>query len=113
MTPKTEITSRRGLTRYENNPFINATGIKSGVRRLASNKQDRMMVVSETTGEILAPGVTFGAVYEVDKTEFVKLYINGVKAFKDLTGAGTKVFELLYLEVQKNIGKDVLYLSFS
>jgi hypothetical protein len=57
--------------------------------------------------------VTFGTAYEVDKTQFVKLYINGVKAFKDLTGAGTKVFELLYLEVQKSFGKDVMYLSFS
>lgn len=72
-----------------------------------------MMVVSEQTGEIIAPGVTFGTAYEVDKTQFVKLYINGVKAFKELTGAGTKVFELLYLEVQKNIGRDVMYLSFS
>ena len=49
---------------------------------------------------------------EVDKTQFVKLYVNGVKAFKDLTGAGTKVFEVLYLRVQAGIGKDVVYLSF-
>jgi hypothetical protein len=105
--------SRRGLQRYDKNPFINLTTTKLGVRRVASTKNDRMMVVNEQTGEIIAPGVTFGTAYEVDKTQFVKLYINGVKAFKDLTGAGTKVFELLYLEVQKSFGKDVMYLSFS
>lgn len=121
MTPKTknEIVeakpqiSRRGLQRYEKNPFIDLTTTKIGVRRITSSKNDRMMVVSEQTGEIIAPGVTFGAVTEVDKTQFVKLYVGGVKQIKELTGAGTKVFELLYLEVQKSFGKDVMYLSFS
>lgn len=118
MTTKTENTaiaptSRRGLQRYDANPFINLTTSKVGVRRVTSSRNDRMMVVSETTGEIIAPGVTFGAVTEVDKTQFVKLYIGGVKQIKELTGAGTKVFELLYYEVQKNIGKDVMHLSFS
>lgn len=118
MTTKTENTaiaptSRRGLKRYDANPFIDLTTSKVGVRRVTSSRNDRMMVVSETTGEIIAPGVTFGAVTEVDKTQFVKLYIGGVKQIKELTGAGTKVFELLYYEVQKNIGKDVMHLSFS
>ena len=33
---------------------------------------------------------------EVDNAKFIKLYVNGVKAFKDLKGPGTKVFELMY-----------------
>lgn len=70
-----------------------------------------MMVVSEETGQIVAPA-GFWQAQEVDKTQFVKLYVNGVKAFRDLTGAGTKVFEVLYLKVQESIGKDVIYLSF-
>ena len=70
-----------------------------------------MMVVNENTGEVIAPA-GFWQHQEVDKTQFVKLYVNGVKAFKDLTGAGTKVFEVLYLKVQESIGKDFLYLSF-
>lgn len=69
------------------------------------------MVVSEQSGEIVAPA-GFWHTEEVDKTQFVKLYVNGVKAFKELTSAGTKVFELLYLGLQKNIGKDQIYLSF-
>ena len=35
------------------------------------------------------------------------------RAFKDLTNAGTRVFEVLYLEVQKAIGQDRVYLSFT
>jgi hypothetical protein len=106
--------SRRGLQRYNHNPFISdtATNTKHGVKRITNKNGDKMMVVSQNTGEIVAPA-GFWQAEEVDKTQFVKLYVNGVKAFKDLTGAGTKVFELLYLEVQKNIGKDVIYLSFS
>ena len=47
-----------------------------------------------------------------DNAQFVKLYTNGMRAFRDLTSAGSKVFELIYLEVQRNIGKDILWLSF-
>lgn len=105
--------SRRGAIKYASNPFIPATtaNTKTGVRRISNTTGDRMMVVSESTGQIIAPA-GFWHTAEVDKSQFVKLYVNGVKAFKDLTGAGTKVFELLYLEVQKNTGKDRVYLSF-
>lgn len=71
-----------------------------------------MMVISETTGEVIAPA-GFWQYEEVDKTQFVKLYINGVKAFKDLTSAGTKVFAVLYLEIQRNIGKDKVYMNYA
>ena len=49
----------------------------------------------------------------MDSTKFVKLFIRGVKALKELTGAGTKVFEVLYLTVQENIGKDRVLMSFA
>jgi hypothetical protein len=36
-----------------------------------------------------------------------------VKALQGLSSAGTKVFELLYLEMQKKIGSDKIYLHYS
>jgi hypothetical protein len=104
--------SRRGAVQYDSNPFIgNAiTNTKQGFKRISNKEGNRMMVVSENTGEIVAPA-GFWQSQEVDKTQFVKLYVNGVKAFSGLSGAGTKVFELLYLRVQESIGKDVIYLS--
>ena len=104
--------SRRGLTQYKTNPFVLAASLatKTKVRRIANDKGDKMMVVSEH-GEYMAPA-GFWHAQTVDKTQFVKLYVNGVKAFKELSNAGTTVFELLYLEMQKNIGKDKVYLSF-
>jgi len=102
---------RRGLTVYPRNPFVVGGMVKTKTKRL-TNKRGDMMVVGET-GEIIAPVAGFWQAQEVDAAKFVKLYVNGVRAFKELTNAGTRVFEVLYLEVQKNIGQDRVYLSFT
>jgi hypothetical protein len=105
--------SRKGLQKFTNNPFLptTANNTKTGTKRITNRDGQRMMVVSESTGEIIG-GAGFWHTQMVDKTAFIKLFINGVKAFKELTGAGTKVFHILYLEMQKEIGKDVVYLNF-
>jgi hypothetical protein len=73
-----------------------------------------MMLVQSETGEMLAPVAGFWEAEEVDSTKFIKLFVNGVKALKELTGAGTKVFEILYLAIQEQaIGKDQVMMSFS
>ena len=72
-----------------------------------------MPLVNSNTGEIQTSVAGFWEAEEVDSTKFVKLFVKGVKALKELTGAGTKVFEVLYLRVQENIGRDQIYMSFS
>lgn len=106
--------SRRGLKVFTSNPFIVTASehTRTGVRRVTNGK-DRLMVVQEGTGEVLTRSAGFWQEHEVDRTQFVKLYVNGVKEFSDLSTAGTKVFALLYAEVQRNIGKDELWLSFT
>ena len=109
--PKT----RRGVKLHKENPFLSdaASNTKQGIKRITNNKDGgQMVMVKQSDGEIVGPA-GFWHAQEVDKTQFVKLFVNGVKAFKELTGAGTKVFELLYLEIQKQIGKDKVYLSFN
>lgn len=105
---------RRGVSLYKENPFLSqaALNTKQGVKRITDKSGSRMMVVSSSTGEVVAPA-GFWQIEEVDRSQFVKLYINGVKAFADLTNAGAKVFAVMYSEMQKNIGKDIVYLSFS
>lgn len=104
--------SKRG-ERFKENPFIETaiSNTKNGVKRIANREGDKLMVVNGSTGEVLSPA-GFWQIQDVDKTQFVKLYVNGVKAFKDLTSAGTKVFELLYMRVQEEIGKDQIWLTF-
>jgi hypothetical protein len=106
--------SRRGLEQYTENPFLKNALIttKTKTKRMLNKKGD-MMITSRDSGEIITPIAGFWHAEQVDNTKFVKLYINGVKAFKDLTSAGTKVFEILYLAIQKGIGKDVIWLSFT
>jgi len=103
--------TRRGLTVYHQNPFVVAGIVRSKTKRLV-NKKGGMMVIGET-GEIVAPIAGFWQAQEVDDAKFVKLYINGVMAFTGTTNAGRRVFEVLFREVQKNIGKDRVYLSFT
>lgn len=116
MTEKTENLDeskyKRG-NKYDHNPFISNAVIntKQGVKRITNKDGNKMMVVSENTGEIIAPA-GFWQAQEVDRTQFVKLYINGVKAFRNLHGSGAKVFEVLYMKVQRNIGQDTIWLTF-
>lgn len=114
MSNKTERKSRRGLVQHKTNPFLQEVADKTvtRIRKISDNSGEKMMVVSRETGELVGAS-GFWHTQEVDRTQFVKLYINGVKAFKELTGAGTKVFELLYVQMQQNIGKDVISLVFA
>lgn len=105
--------SRRGI-RYKTNPFISnaVVNTKVGTKRISNKAGDKLMIVSEETGEVLAPA-GFHEIIEVDKTQFVKLFKNGVKAFTNLTSSGAKVFSVLYDEIQENQSKDFIHLSFS
>ncbi len=104
--------SKRGVKRYSANPFLPdaATNTKQGTKRLSNKAGDKFMLVSEH-GEIVANS-GFHEIVEVDKTQFVKLYINGVKAFQGLKAAGAKVFELIYRAVQEAPGTDCLHIHF-
>lgn len=103
--------TRKGMALYKNNPFVVGGMVKSKTKRI-TNKRGDMMIVGDG-GEVVAPIAGFWQAQEVDASKFVKLYINGVKAFKELSNAGTRVFEVLYIEVQKNIGQDKIYLGYS
>ena len=102
--------TRRGVTLHEKNPFMMELTTKT---KRITNKRGDMMLVNSQTGEIQTSIAGFWESEEVDSTKFVKLFVKGVAALKELTGAGTKVFEVLYLKIQENIGQDQVYMSFS
>lgn len=114
MTQSIEKRKRRGVVLYEENPFVNPEFIdtvKTRVKRQTNQKGD--MYVRAADGVAVGDAAGFWQAYEVESTQFVKLFVRGVKAFKELTGAGTKVFELLYMVMQKAIDKDRVYLSYA
>jgi len=109
MTEET-LKTRRGVSLYVKNPFM--LDVTTKTRRI-TNKRGDMVLVSGDTGEVQGKVAGFWESEEVDSTKFVKLFVRGVKALKELTGAGTKVFEVLYLKVQENIGKDQIFMAFA
>lgn len=102
--------TRRGVSVYEKNPFM--MDMSARARRVI-NKRSDMMLANATTGEIQSQVAGFWEVEEVDATKFVKLFVRGVKALKELTSAGTKVFEVLYLRVQQNKESDRIFMAWS
>lgn len=105
-----EVKKRKGNILHDANPFM--VNVTTKTRRITNRRGD-MQLVNAQTGEITAPIAGFWEAEEVDSTKFVKLFINGVKALKELTSPGTKVFEVLYMRVQNSVSKDQLYMSFS
>ena len=111
MTQQTEPTTRRGVVLYPANPFMEAGLVKS--KNQAHHEQAGRDDGDGRQWRNRCPCRRFLARRKVDSAKFIKLYVNGVKAFKDLKGPGTKVFELLYLEMQRNIATDRVFMSFS
>jgi hypothetical protein len=105
----TDVATRRGVAIYEVSPFL--PNVQTRTKRV-TNKRGDMMLVSSETGEIQAPIAGFWEAEEVDAAKFVKLFVNGVRALAELSNAGARVFELLYIEMQNNVGRDQVFLSY-
>ena len=101
---------RRGIFVYEKSPFMTPGAVTSKTKRI-TNKTGDMMLVSGSTGEIINPIAGIWTSKKVDAAKFVKLYVGAVKQFSEMSGSGTKLFEVLYHEIQNNPGKDQVILS--
>lgn len=106
--------SRRGLPAYSKNPSIKLAlqGQMTGIKRISNPNGDEMILSNGRTGEVVT-GVDMGfhQKIKVDKTQFVKLYIQGVSAFVGLSKAGGRVLEAVIVEVNKSVGKDTIFIS--
>lgn len=102
--------TRRGVALHTVNPFI--FDVTTKTRRITNKKGD-MELINKETGEVHAAIAGFWESEEVDSTKFVKLFVQGVKALKELSGSGTKMFEVMYQLVQESVGRDRIYISFS
>jgi len=105
----TPVKTRRGLKLYETNPFVLSVETK---RKTVYNKNKDMALVHGITGEI-SQLEGFVSYEEVSAEKFVQLFISGVQQLEKLTTAGSRVFTVLYKEVQNNIGKDTVYMSYA
>ena len=105
-----EVTTRRGVVVHEHSPFM--PDVRSRTKRVV-NKRGNMMLVDSGTGEALSKVAGFWEAEEVDSARFVKLFVNGVRALAELSNAGARVFEQLYIEIQSHAGQDQVYLRYT
>jgi hypothetical protein len=114
MSEENEKKSRRGFKIYAENPSIKKAedSTKRGSRRISNRTNKELAMIVSADGEYISEA-QFYDYMTVDKTQFIKLYIQGVKALQGLSAAGTKVFEVLYCEMQKKISADTVCLHYN
>lgn len=107
-----ELPEKRGIQVYETNPSIPNTSEISKRKRTQIGDERKGFVVDNTNGDVLGHGAAmFYEWEEVDKAKFVKVYLEGIRATLDLSKTGLLVFELVYKQMQENVGKDTVTLS--
>ena len=100
-------------TRYEKNPFLNFT-VTANKRRMTVAKGSVIKTLNND-GEIDENSsemeTTISQIKLVDHEQFVKFFTSQISSIFDLTSPGLKIFTLLLLEAQKNVGGDMVFLS--
>lgn len=98
--------TRYGKTIYKTNPSITGK-LPVKIKTKALKKASDAYMVAPGTGEVIGKGA-FGFVeeYEVDESQFVKIYLEGVKQYGALSKAGMLLFEFVYREMSGLQGKD-------
>lgn len=104
---------------FKTNPFLTQVldTHKPGTKKIIGKTNDELMLVSQKTGELLNSteqvNVGFFKHMEVDKTEFLKLYVNGVSAIAELSNAGNKVFKIVCTQLQNFKDQDQVILAYN
>lgn len=107
--------ARKNTIKYTKNPFMQSALAHTvqGNRVITGKEDNTRMIVNRDTGEV--EGITgFYQRITVDRTSFLKVYAQGIRALLDLKPAGMKVFILVYDEMldDKNYQKDQIVLSY-
>jgi len=100
--------SKKDAPRYQANPFMGEVHIKRGSKKLTVGRADSL--VNQETGEIHATEISM--IRQVDRTEFVKLFSEGVKRFFELSPSGAKLLAYVLKVVQEVPGTDRITLHF-
>jgi hypothetical protein len=111
--PTNQISTKRGFPVYRTNPSVpQAGGIPTRTKRINVPGGKAAVIVDNSTGELKGiGGMGFWWEEEVDRTQFVKLFLDGIKQATGLSKAGFQVFELVYYEMRANPGRDEIKLN--
>lgn len=99
--------------RYSKNPFLEGTAELAmlGTRVVCAKEDKSLKVYNEDTGDV--QGLAgYWYKQDVDKTQFCKIYAEGLSAILDLKSPGKKVFQIIYNLLLDEFGKTDLLLSY-
>jgi hypothetical protein len=111
--PPNQISTKRGFPVYRTNPSVpQSSGLPTRTKRINVPGGKAAVIVDNSSGEIKGiGGMGFWWEEEVDRTRFVKLFLDGIKQATGLSKAGFQVFELVYYEMRANPGRDEIKLN--
>lgn len=99
--------------KFKENPFLQhaAEVAVSGWKPHYANPDGGIAVLSEATGKIHGAAIVYRK--EVERSEFIKVYAEGIAAILNLKTAGKKVFLLIYNQLfgKGGIGKTIVLLD--
>lgn len=104
------------VVKHKNNPSIQRALNETvkGYRLVKSQADDTNITVTnnkeETSKEVAS--LVFSMKQEVDKSQFVKLFISGFGALSNLKVGAKLLFEYVFSLIQENVGKDRLYINY-
>jgi Firmicute plasmid replication protein (RepL) len=108
-----QVGSKRGIPIYRTNPSVpNRDEIPTRSKRFEVPGGKATVLLDNTTGEIKGlGGLGFWWQEEVDRTRFVKLFLDGIKQASGLSKTGMQVFEVVYHQMQESPGNDEIMLN--
>jgi hypothetical protein len=111
--PENQISTKRGFPVYRTNPSVpQMNSIPTRTKRINVPGGRGSVIVDNDSGELKGiGGLGFLFEEEVDRTRFVKMFLDGIKQATGLSKTGIQVFELVYREVQAHPGQDEIKLN--
>ena len=105
-----EPTKRRGIVRYETNPFTRDLTIKTRTKALTVATSSAILV-DKKDGTEKAGEVRYAQLQEVDETQFVKIFGLTLGLWMELNKPGSDMFIILLRAIQKRPMKDAVYMD--
>lgn len=104
--------SRRGFPVYSQNPSVRDVPLRQREKTYRIEKNNQLMLVNPSTGEIMGEGTAAFLKREVvDPERFMKVYFSALDHMFELTKTGQRVFKLVWRQVQDNKDNDKVELN--
>lgn len=103
----------RNVPKYKENPFLKevAENMRTGYKKIAVKNNESLAIIDQNTGE-LHGAAGFWYKEEIERSQFVKFYANGLAGILGLKNPGKKVFMLLYNQLLGHPGKTEISLYY-